>query len=42
MLEGRPDLLDPADLDRARREWEVLESVVEQWRTMPFAGGLEG
>ncbi|AXE84162.1 Phosphotransferase enzyme family protein [Streptomyces sp. Go-475] len=27
-LEGRPDLLDPADLDRARREWEVLEPVV--------------
>ncbi|MEU0173738.1 phosphotransferase [Streptomyces massasporeus] len=28
VLEGRPDLLDPADLDRARREWEVLEPVV--------------
>ncbi|MER7408522.1 aminoglycoside phosphotransferase family protein [Streptomyces sp. NPDC000070] len=27
-LEGRPDLLDPADLDRARREWDVLEPVV--------------
>ncbi|MEU6911758.1 aminoglycoside phosphotransferase family protein [Streptomyces olindensis] len=27
-LEGRPDLLDPADLDRARREWEVLAPVV--------------
>ncbi|GAA2312599.1 aminoglycoside phosphotransferase family protein [Streptomyces hawaiiensis] len=27
-LEGRPDLLEPADLDRARREWEVLEPVV--------------
>ncbi|CAL9325194.1 aminoglycoside phosphotransferase family protein [Streptomyces olindensis] len=27
-LDGRPDLLDPADLDRARREWEVLEPVV--------------
>ncbi|WP_237304849.1 phosphotransferase [Streptomyces qaidamensis] len=27
-LEARPDLLDPADLDRARREWEVLEPVV--------------
>ncbi|MFF7312306.1 phosphotransferase family protein [Streptomyces sp. NPDC008137] len=28
VLEGRPDLLEPADLDRARREWEVLEPVV--------------
>ncbi|WP_237525205.1 phosphotransferase [Streptomyces sp. SID5643] len=27
-LEARPDLLEPADLDRARREWEVLEPVV--------------
>jgi hypothetical protein len=27
-LEARPDLLAPADLDRARREWEVLEPVV--------------
>jgi hypothetical protein len=27
-LEGRPDLLDPADLDRARREWDVLEPVI--------------
>ncbi|MER5968129.1 aminoglycoside phosphotransferase family protein [Streptomyces sp. NPDC002055] len=27
-LESRPDLLDPADLDRARREWEVLEPMV--------------
>ncbi|MET9762802.1 phosphotransferase [Streptomyces sp. NPDC006372] len=31
-LEGRPDLLDPADLDRARREWEVLEPVVSSRR----------
>jgi hypothetical protein len=28
VLEGRPDLLEPADLDRARREWEVLEPVI--------------
>ncbi|MGR4848780.1 phosphotransferase family protein [Streptomyces sp. LARHCF252] len=28
VLEGRPDLLEPADLDRARREWEILEPVV--------------
>ena len=28
LLEGRPDLLDPADLDRARREWRVLEPLV--------------
>ncbi|WP_435281644.1 phosphotransferase [Streptomyces koelreuteriae] len=28
LLEGRPDLLEPADLDRARREWEILEPVV--------------
>ncbi|MEV7555344.1 aminoglycoside phosphotransferase family protein [Amycolatopsis sp. NPDC089917] len=28
-LEGRPDLLDPADLDRARREWEVLRPLLE-------------
>ncbi|MFJ8593931.1 phosphotransferase family protein [Streptomyces sp. NPDC093598] len=27
-LEGRPDLLAPADVDRARREWKVLEPVV--------------
>jgi len=27
-LEARPDLVDPADLDRARREWRVLEPVV--------------
>ncbi|MFD5228489.1 phosphotransferase family protein [Streptomyces qaidamensis] len=27
-LEARPELLEPADLDRARREWEVLEPVV--------------
>ena len=27
-LENRPDLLDPADLDRARREWQVLEPLV--------------
>ncbi|MFI9586915.1 phosphotransferase family protein [Streptomyces sp. NPDC052236] len=27
-LEARPDLIEPADLDRARREWEVLEPVV--------------
>ncbi|MEV7231897.1 phosphotransferase [Polymorphospora sp. NPDC051019] len=27
-LDGRPDLIDPADLDRARREWQVLEPVV--------------
>lgn len=28
LLDGRPDLLDPADLDRARREWRILEPVV--------------
>ncbi|GAA4906374.1 hypothetical protein HD597_003062 [Nonomuraea thailandensis] len=28
LLEERPDLLDPADLDRARREWQVLEPLV--------------
>ncbi|GAB3736836.1 aminoglycoside phosphotransferase family protein [Amycolatopsis oliviviridis] len=28
-LEGRPDLLDPADLDRARREWETLRPLLE-------------
>ncbi|MFJ8692062.1 phosphotransferase family protein [Streptomyces roseolilacinus] len=27
-LETRPDLIEPADLDRARREWKVLEPVV--------------
>ncbi|WP_378733813.1 phosphotransferase family protein [Nocardia brasiliensis] len=27
-LDGRPDLVDPADLHRARREWAVLEPVV--------------
>ncbi|WP_405803965.1 phosphotransferase family protein [Streptomyces sp. NBC_01187] len=27
-LEARPDLIDPADLDRALREWEILEPVV--------------
>ncbi|MCB5912164.1 phosphotransferase [Streptomyces pinistramenti] len=27
-LAYRPDLVDPADLDRARREWEILEPVV--------------
>ncbi|MFF3273157.1 aminoglycoside phosphotransferase family protein [Streptomyces chrestomyceticus] len=27
-LEGRTDLIDPADLDRARREWAVLEPLV--------------
>ncbi|MFD5094787.1 aminoglycoside phosphotransferase family protein [Amycolatopsis thailandensis] len=28
-LDGRPDLLDPADLDRARGEWEVLRPLLE-------------
>ncbi|MGP4110634.1 phosphotransferase family protein [Streptomyces sp. 4N509B] len=28
VLDARPDLLEPADLDRARREWEVLEPLV--------------
>ncbi|MBF6136057.1 phosphotransferase [Nocardia otitidiscaviarum] len=28
LLEQRPDLLDPADLERARREWELLEPLV--------------
>lgn len=28
LLEKRPDLLGPADLDRARREWQVLEPLV--------------
>ncbi|MEU4345574.1 phosphotransferase [Nocardia sp. NPDC023852] len=27
-LEARPDLIAPADLDRARQEWDVLEPVV--------------
>lgn len=27
-LEGRPDLIGPSDLDRARREWAVLEPLV--------------
>ncbi|MFC0627865.1 aminoglycoside phosphotransferase family protein [Kribbella deserti] len=27
-LEGKPELLDPADLDRAKREWELLEPVL--------------
>ncbi|WP_218024395.1 phosphotransferase family protein [Nocardia lijiangensis] len=27
-LEERPDLITPADLDRARREWEVLAPIV--------------
>lgn len=36
-LEGRPDLLDPADLDRARREWEVLEPVVSSRATFEAA-----
>ncbi|MCP2257148.1 Phosphotransferase enzyme family protein [Streptoalloteichus tenebrarius] len=28
LLERRPDLIDPSDLDRARREWAVLEPLV--------------
>lgn len=28
LLEKRPDLIGPADLDRARREWQVLEPLV--------------
>ncbi|MDT0331497.1 phosphotransferase family protein [Nocardiopsis lambiniae] len=28
LLEGHPDLIGPADLDRARREWRVLEPLV--------------
>ncbi|MGY4955695.1 phosphotransferase family protein [Streptomyces nigrescens] len=28
LLEQRPDLFGPADLDRARREWQVLEPLV--------------
>ncbi len=28
-LEDRPDLLDPADLDRARREWDVFRPILE-------------
>ncbi|MGP3991244.1 phosphotransferase family protein [Streptomyces sp. 3N207] len=27
-LETRPDLVEPADLDRAQREWEILEPVI--------------
>ncbi|MFH8346124.1 phosphotransferase family protein [Streptomyces sp. NPDC018045] len=27
-LEGRPDLIEPAGLDRARREWAILEPLV--------------
>ncbi|ASU82590.1 aminoglycoside phosphotransferase [Nocardiopsis gilva YIM 90087] len=33
MLEQRPDLIDPADLERMRREWRVLEPIVRS-RTM--------
>jgi hypothetical protein len=33
LLEDHPDLLDPADLDRARREWQVLEPVVRSRAT---------
>ncbi|PSK90921.1 phosphotransferase family enzyme [Murinocardiopsis flavida] len=29
LLDKRPDLLDPDDLDRARREWQVLEPYVQ-------------
>ncbi|WP_275427307.1 phosphotransferase [Streptomyces sp. NEAU-S7GS2] len=28
LLEKRPDLIGPADLDRARREWQILEPLV--------------
>ncbi|MFC5941902.1 phosphotransferase [Micromonospora harpali] len=28
VLDGRPELIDRADLDRARREWQVLEPLV--------------
>ncbi|MGI5193959.1 phosphotransferase [Streptomyces sp. CA-288835] len=28
LLEERPDLIGPADLDRARREWQILEPLV--------------
>ncbi|QPP06396.1 aminoglycoside phosphotransferase family protein [Streptomyces bathyalis] len=28
LLEDRPDLIAPSDLDRARREWQVLEPLV--------------
>ncbi|MGR6917877.1 phosphotransferase family protein [[Actinomadura] parvosata] len=28
LLDGRPDLVDAADLERARREWQVLEPLV--------------
>jgi Ser/Thr protein kinase RdoA (MazF antagonist) len=28
LLEKRPDLVGPSDLDRARREWQVLEPLV--------------
>ncbi|WP_091651038.1 phosphotransferase [Micromonospora pallida] len=33
LLKDHPDLLDPADLDRARREWQVLEPVVRSRAT---------
>nr|WP_121188443.1 phosphotransferase [Nocardiopsis sp. Huas11] len=42
LLEGRPDLIDAADLDRARREWRVLEPLVRSReafeRTFPGIG----
>ncbi|WP_344143072.1 phosphotransferase [Polymorphospora rubra] len=33
LLEDRRDLIDPADLDRARREWRILEPVVRSRTT---------
>ncbi|SCL13238.1 phosphotransferase [Micromonospora inyonensis] len=33
LLDGRADLVDPADLDRARREWRILAPVVRSRAT---------
>jgi Ser/Thr protein kinase RdoA (MazF antagonist) len=38
-LESRPDLLDPADLARARAEWELLEPLTDPGR---FAAAFPG
>ncbi|MEV4647907.1 phosphotransferase [Saccharopolyspora sp. NPDC049357] len=40
-LEARRDLLDPADLDRARREWAVLEPLVSAREAFEAEFGAE-
>lgn len=40
-LEARRDLLDPADLDRARREWAVLEPLVSSREAFEAEFGAE-